>query len=135
MTKAFIIFPTICVFVLALTFLKLSGKIKTLWAIAWSVLIAGTFAGVIISYSDNAFSSLYYFNYSAVIITIPCLTYLINNNLPIVYGRQFWFRLLGLSLLATLLTAIIFGASMFFSLANNPMDNPAPKPEQQKEGA
>ena len=124
--KAFVIFPAICIFALILTMLKLSGQVGSRTALLWSTIVTILFAGLMMWFSVDVFSFLYYANFFGVIVLIPCLTYLTNKVFNDNKGKGKWMRLLGLGFVSAALTIAIFALSIFFSLANNPMD-PGPR--------
>jgi O-antigen/teichoic acid export membrane protein len=129
--KAFVIFPTICVFALTLALLKFDGQLRPRTALLWST-IATIIFGVFMTWlSVDVFFFLYYANFLGIIILIPCLTYLTNELFKDNSEKIKWFRILGLGLVSTILTLVIFATSMFFSFAYNPMD-PAPRQGQMK---
>ena len=129
--KTFVIFPTICVFLLTLTLLNVSGQRNQLRIFILTGLITIIFGGLMTLFSVDVFTFLYYSNFISVLIAIPCLTYLTNKMFPDISGKKFWFRVFGLGIASTVLTLLIFGTAMFFSFAYNPMD-PAPRQEQNK---
>lgn len=89
------------------------------------------FGGLMTWISVDVFFFLYYMNFVGVIILIPCLTYLTDKLFRDNSDKIKWLRILGLGLVSTILTIVIFATSMFFSIAYNPMD-PAPKQEQKE---
>jgi hypothetical protein len=128
--KAFVIFPTICFFALTLTLLRL-GQLRPQTALLWSTILTIIFGALMTLVSADVFLFLYYMNFLGVIILIPCLTYLTNELFSDNSNKIKWVRILGLGLVSTVLTIVIFATSMFFSFAYNPMD-PAPKQEQKE---
>jgi hypothetical protein len=129
--KTFVIFPTICVFLLTLTLLTLDRQMTPKRVFIWSILVTTLFGGLLTWFSVDAFFFLYYSNFLSVLIVIPCLTFLTNKILPDRWIKNAWIRLVGLGVLSTIVTLLIFGTAMFFSFASNPMD-PAPRQEQEK---
>ncbi len=112
--KTFAIFPTLCVFVLTLTLLKLTGQTKLWIMILLTILVTTLFGGLMILFSTEAFHFLYFANFFGILVCVPCLTYLTNS--------LFKSRLLFIGIASTLLTIVIAGALIFFSFLNNPMD-------------
>lgn len=129
--KTFVIFPTICVFLLTLTLLTLNGQMTSKRIFVWSILIATLFGGLLKWFSVDAFFLLYYGNFLSVLLVIPCLTFLTNKILPESWIENPWMRLAGLGVLSIIVTLLVFGTAMFFSFASNPMD-PVPRQEHQK---
>jgi len=125
----FVIFPTICVFLLTLTLLTLKGQMTSLRIFTWSILVTTIFAGLLSWFSVDAFFFLYCSNFLSVLLVIPCLTFLANRIVPYRWIKNIWIRLIGLGFISTIVTLIIFGMAMFFSLVSNPTD-PGPKQEQ-----
>src|SRR5258706_4591217 len=102
--KAFVIFPTLCVFVLALTLLILSGQSRSR-TIFWSTLVTATFSGLMKWLSVEVFEFLYFSNFLGVLVCIPCLTYLTNRLFPDKSNkRTVWVRVLGLGVISTVVT-------------------------------
>ena len=120
--KAFAIFPTICIFLLTLTLLHARGEKKPKMKLGWSFLVTIIFGGVMTMFSGYIFKFLFYANFLAAIFIIPCLTYLSNKCFPVVTGKKYWLRIVALGLISTVVTSTLFGATMIFSLLNNPMD-------------
>lgn len=130
--KTFVLFPTLCVFLLTLTLLKVAGQVRPKTILIWSVFTTAIFGGLMTWFSANLFTFLYYSNFSAILIIIPCLTYLINKMLPdILIEKRLWLRIFGFGLASTILTLMLFGTAMFFSLIFNPTD-PAPRQGQSE---
>lgn len=125
--KTFVIFPTICVFVLTLTLLKLD-ETRPRNVLLRATFVTAIFGGLMIWFPLEGFF-LYYGNWIGIIILIPCFTYLTNKLFKGKISKITWIRILGLTIISTLVTIAIFATSMFFSLTNNPMD-PAPRQEQ-----
>ena len=130
--KTFVIFPTICVFALTLTLLKLDGRTKPHTVLLWSTIVTTIFGGLMTWFSVDVFLFLYYLNFLGVIILIPCLTYLTNKLFKDNKDNKKWIRILGLGLISTVLTIAVFATTMFLSLLNNPMD-PGQRPDNRTE--
>ncbi len=128
--KTFVIFPTICWFILTLTLLRV-GFIRPKTALLWSTIMTIILGGLMTWFSADIFFFLYYANFLAIIVMIPCLTYLTNKLFKDNSDKIKWIRILGLGLVSTALTIAIFATSMFFSFAYNPMD-PAPRQAQNE---
>jgi len=128
--KAFVIFPTICVFILILTLFKLNGQVKSRITLLWTIIVTSLFGGLMTWFSIDTFLFLYYGNFLGVFILIPCLTYLSYRLFLDKSEITFW-RVLGLGFASTVLTLIIFGSAMFIALAYNPMD-PGTRQEQKE---
>ena len=125
--KAFAIFPTICIFVMVLTILRILEFPSTwLMKILLSFLAAGLFTGFVLMNSLNYFEFLYFFNFVSVLIIVPCLTYIANVSIHGFLEKIYLLRLFVLFLLSTIVTLIVFGISFFISVANNPMDYARP---------
>lgn len=121
--KAFAIFPTICIFVMVLTILRILGFPSTwLKKILFSFLAAGLFAVFVIINSSNFFEFLYFFNFVSVLIIVPCLTYLANVSIHGFLDKAYLIRLFVLFVLSAIFTLLVFGILFFMSMANNPMD-------------
>lgn len=121
--KAFVIFPTFCVFVLTLTLIMLVGKSKFRDAILWTIVVTSIFGGLATWFSIDVFTILYFFNFIGILVCIPCLTYLANRLFPDSSSNKMnWLRILGLGFASTIVTIIISGTLIFFSFLNNPMD-------------
>jgi hypothetical protein len=126
--KAFVIFPTICVFVLSLTLLKLLGEIKPKISLLRSTIVTVVFGGLMTWLSVEIFVFLYFANFLGAIVCIPCLTYLTprlfrsNSNKKI-----FWISLVGLGIVSTAVTMGVAWFLILFSFLNNPMDPPTNK--------
>jgi len=129
--KTFVIFPTICIFALTMTLLKLNGQLSLRKILLWSTVATAVFSGLMVWFSVEAFFFLYYAHFLGGIVLIPCLTYLIYTLSNNTSGKIEWIRILGFGLVSTFLTIIIFSLSMFFSLSYHPMD-PAPRQTQSK---
>jgi hypothetical protein len=124
--KAFVLFPTICVFLFTLTLLKLNGQTKSWIVLSWAIIVTATFGGVMTFYSVEVFEFLYFANFLGVLICIPCLTYLLNELLKKNSNqRTYLLRVVGLSFISTLITAVIAGTLILFAFINNPMDPPS----------
>jgi len=121
--KAFVIFPTICVFVLTLTLLKLGGQVRPRTSLFWSIIVTSVFGGLMTWFSFETFQFLYFANFVGILICIPCITYLTNKLFASnVDKRIYWTRIIGLGLASTAVTILVGGALIFFSFLNNPMD-------------
>ena len=133
--KAFVIFPTICVFLLTLTLLTLDGQMKARTTLFCSVIVTVLFGGLMTWFSVDAFFYLYYSNFIGVLVCIPCLTYLTNRLLSKNFDKRMsWIRVLGLGILSTLVTLATAGFFILFSFLNNPMDPPTNKQSTEKSG-
>jgi len=132
--KTFVIFPTICVLLLALTLLTLQGRMTPRRIFTWSILATTIFGGLLSWFSVDAFFFLYYGNFLSVLIVIPCLTFLSNRIVPYSWVKNVWIRLFGLGVISVFVTLIIFVTTMFFSLANN-LTDPEPNQEQHRQQA
>ena len=121
--KAFVIFPTICVFVLTLTLLKLNGQLRPRTSLLWTIIVTSFFGGLMTLFSSETFQFLYFANFVGILVCVPCITYLTNklftNNVD---KRIYWTIIIGLGLASTAVTILIGGALIFFSFLNNPMD-------------
>jgi hypothetical protein len=124
--KAFVLFPTICVFLFTLTLLKLNGQTKSWIVLGWAIIVTATFGGVMTFYSVEVFEFLYFANFLGVLICIPCFTYLLNKLFKKNSNqRAYLLRVVGLSFISTLITAVIAGTLILFAFINNPMDPPS----------
>jgi hypothetical protein len=124
--KAFVLFPTICIFVFSLTLLKLNGQTKSWIVLSWATIVTATFGGLMILYSVEVFEFLFYSNFLGVLVCIPCLTYLLNKLFKKNFNqRVYLLRVVGLSFVSTLITAVIAGTLILFAFLNNPMDPPS----------
>ena len=124
--KAFVLFPTICVFVLTLTLLKHNGQTKSWIVLGWAIIVTTTFGGLATLNSIEIFEFLYYTNFLGVLICIPCLTYLTNSLFRKKSNQRVnLLRVVGLSIASTLVTVIIAGTLMLFAFLHNPMDPPS----------
>lgn len=133
--KAFVIFPTICVFLLITTLLTLDGQTKSRTTWFLSVIVTVLFGGLMTWFSVDVFIFLYYTNFIGVLVCIPCLTYLTNRllNKNVDKGTN-WIRVLGLGVIATVVTVATAGFLILFSFLNNPMDPPTNKQSTEKMG-
>jgi hypothetical protein len=101
--KTFVLFPTICVFVLTLTLLKLNGQTKSWIVFGWAIIVTATFGRVMTLYSVEVSELLYYSNFLGVLICIPCLTYLANKLFKKNSNQRIYLlRVVGLSFISTL---------------------------------
>jgi hypothetical protein len=131
--KAFVIFPTICVFLLTMTLLALDGQTKQRTKLISSIIVTALFGGLMTWFSLDAFLFLYYLNFIGVLISIPCLTYLTYRLLSKNQDEGVnWIRVLGLGILSTVVTVATAGFLIFMSFMYNPMDPPIK--EQSTEG-
>ncbi|PSR55088.1 hypothetical protein AHMF7605_17045 [Adhaeribacter arboris] len=131
--KAFIIFPTICVFIVTLTFLILNG-LSRVRIIFWSTLMTAIWGGFMAWLSFEVFTFLYYSNFLGVLVCIPCLTYLSNRLFPDNSNkRMVWMRLVGLGVLSTVVTIATAGFLILVSFINNPMDPPMNKQQTENQ--
>lgn len=126
--KALIIFPTICVFVMTLTLLKLEGTTKPRNALLRTIAVTAILSGLMIWFPVEGFF-LYYGNWIGIMILIPCFTYLSNKLFKDNADKTRWIRILGLTIFSTILTVAIFALSLLFALTYNPTD-PTPRQEQ-----
>lgn len=129
--KTFVIFPTICFFVLTLTLLRV-GLIRPRTSFLWSTIMTIILGGLMTWLSVDIFFLLYYANFLGVIILIPCLTYLTNKLFKDNSDRIKWIRILGLGLLSTVLTIATAGFLILISFIYNPMDPPTNKQPTEK---
>ena len=121
--KAFVVFPTICVFVLMLTLLKLNGQIRRRTSLLWTMMVTSIFGGIMTWFSFETFQFLYFANFVGILVCIPCITYLINRLFTRnVNKRIYWTRIIGLGLASTVLTIAVAGTLIFLSFLYNPMD-------------
>lgn len=125
--KAFVLFPTICVFVFTFTLIKLSGITESRSVLLRSLIVTAVVDLLMIWFSGEGFF-LYYGNWIGILILIPCFTYLGNTLFKNNTDKIKWIRILGLTIFSTVLTIVIFATVMFFSFAYNPMDR---KPKQE----
>jgi hypothetical protein len=133
--KAFVIFPTICVFLLTLTLMTLDGQIRQRTALLWSVIVTILFGGLMTWFSVDAFTFLYYSNFIGVLVCIPCLTYLTNRLFSKTQDEKIkWIRVLGLAILSTVATVATAGFLIFMSFMYNPMDPPTNKQSTEEAG-
>jgi hypothetical protein len=121
--KAFVIFPTICVFILTLTLVRWNGQLKQNSALLLTTISTCFFGGLMIWFAYEAFQFLYYANFVGIVVCIPCITYLANklfrkNSNKWIYGA----RMLGLGLASTALTIVVAGLLIYFSFLKNPTD-------------
>lgn len=123
--KTFVIFPAICVFALAMTLLKLDGRLSPRKTVLWSTVVTAAFSGLMAWFSVETFFFLYYAHFLGGIVLIPCLTYLIYKLTRNTSNKIERLKILGLGLVSTFLSVLIFSTLMFFSLSYHPMD-PAP---------
>jgi hypothetical protein len=133
--KAFVIFPTICVFLLATTLLTLDAQTKWRTTLLWSGILTILFGGLMTWFSVDAFFFLYYSNFIGVLVCIPCLTYLTNRLLNKTSDKRAnWIGILGIGIVSTVLTAATAGFLIFMSFMYNPMDPPTNKQSTEKTG-
>jgi hypothetical protein len=126
--KAFVIFPTICIFLLTMTLLTMDGQTNRRTTLLWSVMLTALFGGLMTWFSVDAFTFLYYSNFIGVLVCIPCLTYLTNRLLSKTQDEKIkWIRVLGLGILSTVVTVATAGFLIFMSFMYNPMDPPIKK--------
>ena len=118
--KAFVIFPTICVFVLTLTLVTLGGQSRPR-TILWSTVVTASFGGLMTWLSFEVFAFLYFSNFIGVLVCIPCLTYLTNRLFSSDSNKiMFWIRIPGLGVVSTTVTLILAWYLILFSFINNP---------------
>jgi hypothetical protein len=120
--KSFVIFPTICIFILSFAVLRINKETSIVRNFIFSFLVAGILGGLLLVFSTEVFMLLYLGNFVFVLVLIPFLTFLVDDFLPQVAGRKLWIRLFGIGLLATITTLALFAATFFYALSNNPMD-------------
>jgi hypothetical protein len=133
--KVFVIFPTICIFLLTMTLLTLDGQTKRRTTLLWSSIVTVLFGGLMTWFSVDAFVFLYYSNFIGVLVCIPCLTYLTNRLLNKTLDKRVnWIRVLGLGILSTVVTVATAGFLIFMSFMYNPMDPPTNKQTTEKTG-
>lgn len=133
--KAFVIFPTICVFLLTMTLLTLDGQTKPRTMLLWSILVTVLFGGLMSWFSVDVLLFLYYSNFIGVLVCIPCVTYLTNRLLSKPLDKRVnWLRVLGLGILSTAVTIATAGFLIFMSFMYNPMDPPTNKQSTEKTG-
>ena len=133
--KAFVIFPTICVFLLTMTLLTLDGQTKPRTMLLWSILVTVLFGGLMSWFSVDVLLFLYYSNFIGVLVCIPCVTYLTNRLLSKPLDKRVnWLRVLGLGILSTAVTIATAGFLIFMSFMYNPMDQPTNKQSTEKTG-
>lgn len=126
--KAFVIFPTICVFFLTMTLLMLVGQTKPKLKLLWSILVTVLFGGFMTWFSVDVFVFLYYSNFIGLLVCISCLTYLANRGFSkTLNNRVNWFRILGLRIMSIAVTVVIAGFLIFIAFLFNPMDPPINK--------
>lgn len=131
--KSFVIFPTICIFLLTMTLLTLGGQTKRRATLLWSGIVTVLFAGLMTWFSLDAFVFLYYSNFIGVLVSIPCLTYLTNQFVTKTLDKRVnWIGLLGLGILSTVVTVATAGFLIFMSFMYNPMDPPINKQSTEK---
>jgi hypothetical protein len=131
--KAFVIFPTVCVFLLTLTLLRLKGQMKPMTTLLWSIIVTAVFAGLTTWFSLAVFEFLYYSNFLGIVVCIPCLTYLTNQlfSSKLNQGTN-WVRVMGLGIISTVATIATAGFLIFISFMHNPMDPPTNKQSTEK---
>ena len=126
--KAFVIFPTICVFLLALVTFKLSIQDKHRTRLLFSIFATALIGGVMTWYSVYFFRFLLYAYFIGVLVCIASLTFLGNQLLSKSQDKGVnWIRLLGLGILSTIVTIVIAGYLFLISCIYNPMDPAANK--------
>ena len=115
--KAFVIFPTICVFVLTMTLLTLDGQTKSRTTFLWSAIVTVLFGGLKTWFSVDFFFFLYYSNFIGVLVCVPCLTYLTNRLLSKKLDKRTnWILVLGLGIISTVVTIATAGFLNLFSV-------------------
>ena len=124
--KSFAIFPTISIFILTFSLLRSQWEFEARKNLLWTMLLTIVLGGLLAYFSTELNIMLMLSNFVFALALVPFLTFLINDIFPTVTGRTLWIRLFGIGLVAIALTLTLLGASMFFALANNPMD-PGPK--------
>lgn len=124
--KSFAIFPTISIFILTFTLLRMNWEFPTKKNLIWSFLITFILGGLLIIFAIDVFILLYLSNFVFALILIPFLTFLLNDFFPETTGGKLWIRLFGMGLIATAITLTLLGTTFFLAIANNPMD-PGPK--------
>jgi hypothetical protein len=133
--KAFVIFPTICVFLLTMTLLTLARQTKRRTILLWPDIVTVLFAGLMTWLSVDAFVFLYYSNFIGVLVCIPCLTYLTNQLLNRTLDKRVnRIGVLGLGILSTAVTVATAVFFIFMSFMYNPMDPPTNKQSTEKTG-
>ena len=131
--KAFVIFPTICVFLLTTTLLTLSTSIKWRTILLWSGIVTVLFGGLMTWFSVAAFLFLYYSNFIGVLVCISCLTYLTNRLLNKTLDKKVnWIGIFGIFIVSTVLTVATAGFLIFMSFMYNPMDPPTNEQSTEK---
>lgn len=122
--KTFAIFPSISVFLIVMGFLYAAGLIKTAKSICISIFLTFTLCSLIFYYSLELFNILYQSHFYLVLILIPSLVVSLNKLLPKANSKYFYLRMIGIILIAILITLLLFGASFFCAMLNNAMDPP-----------
>jgi MFS family permease len=132
--KAFAIFLTICVFILTFSILKsqsdLGTKKNLFWSLTTMVIFCGLVIGILTTLKQEELAGFAFLlmlsNVVFALVLIPILTFLMNDWIPTTTGTMLWIRLFVFGLMSIAITGALFGASLLFALANNPMD-PASK--------
>jgi hypothetical protein len=117
--KSFVIFPTLSILLMILTFLNVNGQTGKYKIIGLTTLVTFILGGLLVLYSVELFRPLFYLNFISVIISIPCLTYLINKLFPEKASRV---RLLGLGIILAVLAIALFLITLLAAFIQNPMD-------------
>jgi len=121
--KAFAIFPTLCLFILILTILKVFNfPTKNIFRLLLSFAIALIFLVTTILNSIEMFTFLYFGNFLSVIIIIPCMTYLLSSTISKKRTERYWLKITLICISITIITVLTFAITFFYSMLNNPMD-------------
>jgi len=121
--KAFAIFPTLCIFILALAIFKaLNFPSRKLYRQLSAVALTIVFSVTMVLNSSEMFTFLYFGGFISVILIILSMTYLMGSMIEKKPPKRYWILITLLFLSITLITTSVFIMTFIYSMLNNPMD-------------
>lgn len=122
--KTFAIFPSLTIFLIALTLFQLTGKVKGILALVYGAAIAAVFYGFTVLYSDAIFPFIFSGNVISLFIAEACVTYLGYKFALKTWGSPSLSKIVSIVVTTGLVIAMVFVVTIIIALANNPMDPP-----------
>ena len=118
--KSFVIFPSICTFILIFTILDVirfpkKNNYKILLSMGFTAIL-GTLAVMKI---DEVFFLVYHLGFYIMFPTIPALTYIISKRLPNDGSYTYGLRVAVIFLVVAFFVGLTFGATYLLSMLNN----------------
>ena len=121
--KAFAIFPTLCLFILALAIFKaLNFPARMFYRQLSAIALTIVFSVTMVLNSSKMFTFLYLGGFISVIIIILSMTYLMESMIEKKSTTRYWILLTLLFLTITVITTSVFIMTFIYSMLNNPMD-------------